>query len=455
MFFQQLYLGCLAQASYFIGANGEAAVVDPRRDVDEYIALAEAHGVRIKYVIETHLHADFVSGHRELAERTGATIVIGAEARAEFPHLAVHDGDRLDVGDVTLDIMETPGHTPESICIVVTAPREAPKVLTGDTLFIGDVGRPDLAGGVGFTPQQMASMLYDSLHEKLLQLDDDVEVYPAHGAGSLCGKNISRETSSTIGQQRRFNYALQPMPKETFISMMTADLAEAPDYFARDAKTNRAGARPLGDVPRPAALSADEVRAWMDRGAIVLDVRPSDDFCAAHVPGSISIGLGGQYASWAGALLEPERDLILVAESDAQIDEAVMRLARVGLENARGYLRGGIEAWPSPATIAQVSVQELQQMMATMPALQVVDVRRSGEYHDAHARGAAHLPLHELRAAAAGLDRERPVALLCASGYRSTIAASILEQLGFRELYNVAGGTSAWRAAGLPIEAAA
>ena len=448
MFFKQFYLGCLAQASYLIGSNGEAAVVDPRRDVDEYIAEAAAHGFTIKYVIETHLHADFVSGHRELAERTDATIVIGREANAQFPHLAVGDGDRLTVGDVTLDVLATPGHTPESVCILVSG--EPRRVLTGDTLFIGDVGRPDLAGGAGYTPQQQASMLYDSL-QRLLKLDDDVEVYPAHGAGSLCGKNISRETSSTIGKQRRFNHALQPMSKEQFVSMMTSDLSEMPRYFAFDAQTNRAGARPLRDIPRPAALSPDEVRA--SKG-IVLAVRNPEAFCEAHVPHSINIGLGGQYASWAGSLLPLDAEIILVADRDEQIDEAVMRLARVGLENARGYLRGGIEAWRSAglplSAIAQINVHEAERMR---DGVQFIDVRRIGEYTDVHAFGAEHFPLHELQRAATRLDPQRPTAVICASGYRSAIASSLLERLGFAALYNVIGGTSAWRAAGLPTSA--
>lgn len=440
VFFRQFYLGCLAHASYLIGANGEAAVVDPQRDVDQYIAAAEEQGLAIKYVIETHLHADFVSGHRELAERTGATIVIGREARAEFPHHAVDDGDRLMLGDVALDILATPGHTPEGICIVV----DGTKVLTGDTLFIGDVGRPDLAAGAGYTAREMASMLYDSLHGKLLQLDDSVEVHPAHGAGSQCGKNISKETSSTIGQQRRFNYALQPMAREAFVEMMTADLAAAPQYFAYDATMNRRGATALRDVPRPVALMADEVADWK---GVVLDVRPADAFCNAHVPGSINIGLGGQYASWAGSLLDLGAELALIADNEQQIDEAVMRLARVGIESARGYLLFG--AWTRPAaSIGQLNVHELD---AQREALQIVDVRRPGEYRDAHAAGAMSVPLDELRAGAAHLDRTKPTAVICASGYRSTIATSILEQLGFAEVYNVRGGTAAWRAAGLPV----
>src|SRR6266567_1138911 len=262
MYFKQFYLGCLAHASYLIGSDGEAAVVDPQRDVDQYIAGAQAQNLTIKYIIETHLHADFISGHRELAARTGAEIVFGERAEATIPHHAVKDGDELTVGRVKLRFMETPGHTPESICVLVIdteVSAQPQKVLTGDTLFIGDVGRPDLAGAKGYTPQTMAAMMYDSLHQKLLQLDDAVEVFPAHGAGSMCGKNLSTETSSTIGAQRKSNYALQPMTKDEFVKMMTTDLPEAPAYFAKDAEINRAGAPPLEALPRPTALTPSEV----------------------------------------------------------------------------------------------------------------------------------------------------------------------------------------------------
>src|SRR6184192_1317843 len=276
MFFRQHYLGCLAHASYFIASGGEAAVVDPRRDVDLYLDEARAEGVAIRYVIETHLHADFVSGHRELAARSGAEIVFGASAGAAFPHRAVRDGDVLQLGDVELRALETPGHTPESISWLVVERGRPTRVLTGDTMFIGDVGRPDLAGARGFTPEAMAAQMYESLHGKLLKLDDRVEVWPAHGAGSMCGRNISKETHSTIGEQRRFNYALAPMPKEEFVRMMTADLPEAPAYFPADAEINREGASPLTDIQRPAALMAQQVAAYANLGYVVLDVRRSE-----------------------------------------------------------------------------------------------------------------------------------------------------------------------------------
>ncbi|HUP48110.1 MAG TPA: MBL fold metallo-hydrolase [Thermoanaerobaculia bacterium] len=459
MFFRQLYLGCLAQASYLIGSDGEAAVVDPRRDVDEYIAAARDEGLTIRYVIETHLHADFVSGHGELAARTGASIVIGSDANAEFPHLPVGDGDVLPLGSLNLRILGTPGHTPESICILIEEGSRPVKVLTGDTLFIGDVGRPDLAGGAGFTPAEMAALLYDSLHGKLLTLADEVEVWPAHGAGSLCGRNMSKETSSTIGLQRRMNYALRPMSKDEFVAMMTAEMVEAPGYFFRDAQINRRGAVPLGDIPAPKPVSPREAAGALERGAIVLDVRTPGEFGAGHVPHSLNVGLGGQYASWAGTLIESDAEVLLVTDGDDRVEEAAMRLARVGLENAQAYLSGGIVSWCDAGlpltTVAQISVGELRTMMEAVPALQVIDVRRPGEYRDGHVPGAVNIPLHELPAAGAQLDATRPAAVICASGYRSSIGTSVLERLGFTELYNVTGGTNAWLVSGLPAERAA
>ena len=304
MYFKQFYLGCLAHASYLIGSEGEAVVVDPQRDVDEYLDEAAAQGLEIKYVIETHLHADFVSGHQEIAARTGAEIIFGEKAGVEFEHRAVRDGEVLELGKLVLRFIETPGHTPEGICVLVTdtaAPDEPPKLLTGDTLFIGDVGRPDLAGGKGYTPQMMAEMMYDSLHGKLLKLPDEVEVYPAHGAGSMCGRNMSKETSSTIGEQRKFNYALKPMSKDEFVQMMTADLPEAPSYFPRDAEINRSGARELSELHPPQALTPQQVRELRDEGHVLLDVRSAADFGAAHVPGSMNNGLSGKFAMWAGS----------------------------------------------------------------------------------------------------------------------------------------------------------
>jgi hydroxyacylglutathione hydrolase len=456
MYFKQFYLGCLAHASYLIGSDGEAAVVDPQRDVDEYLAEASAQGLEIKYVIETHLHADFVSGHQEIAARTGAQIIFGAQAGAEFEHQAVRDGEEMRMGQVVLRFIETPGHTPEGICVLVTDaehPQEPPKLLTGDTLFIGDVGRPDLAGGKGYTPQTMAEMMYDSLHGKLLKLPDEVEVYPAHGAGSMCGRNMSKETSSTIGEQRKFNYALKAMSKDEFVKMMTADLPEAPSYFPKDAEINRSGARGLSELQPPQALTPEQVFELQNH--VLLDVRSAADFGAAHVPGSMNIGLGGQFAMWAGSLIPLSASIVIIADTGAQIDESVVRLARVGIENVKGYLEGGVESWRAAGlpveSIEQVSVAQLKEQLAS-DDLQIVDVRRPAEYVGGHVPRAINAPLASLDKNPLPLEKDKRTAVICAGGYRSSAAASLLQQKGFSNLLNVSGGTGAWINAGYPVE---
>src|SRR5918998_2029314 len=461
MYFKQFYLACLAHASYLIGSNGEAVVVDPQRDVDEYIAEAAANDLKLKYVVETHLHADFVSGHQEIAARTGAQIVFGEKAGAEFEHRAVRDGEELRIGKVVLKFIETPGHTPEGICVLVTDTEnssEPQKLLTGDTLFIGDVGRPDLAGGKGYTPQRMAEMMFDSLHGKLLELPDDVEVYPAHGAGSMCGRNMSKETSSTIGEQRKFNYALKPMSKEDFVTMMTSDIPEAPVYFPKDAEINRSGARELSELQPPQPLTPEQVRQLRDEGHVLLDVRSAADFGAAHVPGSMNIGLGGQFAMWAGSLIPLNASIIVIADTGAQVDETVVRLARVGIENVKGYLDGGVQSWRDAGfpvdAIEQVSVEQLKQQMANSD-LQIVDVRRPAEYVGGHVPRAFNAPLASLDKSLGplNLEKDKLTAVICAGGYRSSAAASLLQQQGFSNLLNVSGGTGAWINAGYAVEA--
>ncbi|HKA35358.1 MAG TPA: rhodanese-like domain-containing protein [Thermoanaerobaculia bacterium] len=454
MFFKQFYLGCLAQASYMIGSGGIAAVVDPRRDIDTYLEEAEKQGLRIRHVIETHLHADFVSGHRELAQRTRSRIYFGGKANAKFDHQSVHDGDEISFGDVTLRFLETPGHTPESVSVLVFDRSLGPEpqaVLTGDTLFIGDVGRPDLLGAK-MSAQELAGMLYDSLHGKLLMLPDTVAVYPAHGAGSLCGRNISSETSSSIGQQRRFNYALQPMPREEFIRMMTADLPEAPAYFSRDVQINREGAGSLSELPEPSALPPAAVEDLQKSGAVLLDVRASAKYGTGHVPGSLNIGLGGQFASWSGALIAADKPIVLVTDDDDQVAEARMRLARVGLENVASFLDGGVLAWHESgrpiATTEQISVDELQHRLDEGKAGQLLDVRRPGEWQAGHIAAARHLPLNDLLSRAPELSREGSITAICAGGYRSSIATSVLEQQGFSRITNVVGGMAAWQTAG-------
>jgi hydroxyacylglutathione hydrolase len=451
MYFQQFYLTCLSHASYMIGSEGVACVVDPQRDVAIYLDAAREHGLKIEHIIETHLHADFVSGHTELAARTGAQIYLGARAGATFPHVAVHDGLEVRFGRVVLRFLETPGHTIESLSITVTdLDRVTPgpyAVLTGDTLFIGDVGRPDLAPDM--TPQQLAGMLFDSLHQKLLPLGDDVEVYPAHGAGSLCGKQMRAELQSTIGKERELNYALRPTTKEEFVTLLTADLQERPGYFAKDAEINRTGAAALTEMPALQMLSPDELLRRQSDGALVVDTRPFQHFAAGHVPGAIGIALGGQYASWAATVLGLDKDIILIAEDDQHLDEARMRLARVGIERVTGALAGGMSSWGDReiAQTPQISAGDLAKESATT---QIVDVRRAGEWDGGHIAGAKLLPLHKLESMLDQLNRDRPIAVHCKGGYRSAIACSLLERAGFKNVMNVIGGFDAWRACGLP-----
>lgn len=455
MYFEQFYLGCLAHASYMLASEGEAVVVDPQRDVEIYLEAAEQNNVTIRHIFETHLHADFVSGHRELAMRTGAKIYIGAQAGATFPHVGVENGFQLRVGKMSISALETPGHTPESICLVVTDEEksQAPwAVLTGDTLFLGDVGRPDLSQR--YTPVQLAGMLYDSLHEKIFKLPDAVLVYPAHGAGSLCGRNMRAERVSTIGTERLTNYALQIKGREEFIQTLTSNLPARPEYFLQDAEINRAGALALSDLPALQAMEASEVKATLAEGGLVLDVRANDQFAAAHVPGSVNIALSGQFASWAGALLGLSARPVLIAETQPQIEEARMRLARIGLEDARGYLRGGISAWSAAGfpleAVAQTTVDELDAMMRRAP-VQVLDVRREPEWEAGHLEGATWWPLDNFKVSPPAIDRDVPIAVHCKSGYRSMIACSLLQRAGFNKVVNVIGGFDAWEAARLPV----
>ncbi|GIU80975.1 MAG: MBL fold metallo-hydrolase [Acidobacteria bacterium] len=450
MNFKQFYLGCLSHASYYIGSDGEAAVIDPQRDVQQYLDEAEANGQKIKYIIETHSHADFVSGHLELAKKTGAQIVYGYRADVKFPALKVKDGDELMVGKVKLKFLETPGHTPEAITVLAqdTENPDAPlKMFTGDTLFIGDVGRPDLVGSKGYTAEQMASMLYDSLHNKILQLPDDTEVYPAHGAGSLCGKSLAKETWSTLGEQKKVNYALKPMTKEEFIKLVTADQPEIPMYFPKSAARNLEGAPSLEELPRPKQMDTEEVMKF--EGAI-LDVRSNAEYGEGHISNSINIGLGGQFASWAGTLIPIGTPIVIVAKTKEQVDEAFMRLARVGHESAVGYIL--IDDFKGEKkSIPQVSVQEAK-VATENPDVQLVDVRRVHEYLSGHAPRAINIPLHELPEKLDQLDKEKKTYVICGSGYRSSIGTSILEKAGFKEVFNVAGGTTAWIRAGLEVE---
>lgn len=459
MYFEQFYLTCLAHASYMIGSEGEAALVDPQRDVDIYLKAAAEQNLKICHIFETHLHADFVSGHKELAARTGAKIYIGAQAHAGFQHVPLTDGFEVKMGAVRIRALETPGHTPESVCFVITDEETSLQpisVLTGDTLFIGDVGRPDLSKT--HTPRELAGLLFDSLHQKLLTLPDAVAVYPAHGAGSLCGRSMRAERSSTIGTERLTNYALQIPSREAFIAQTTANLPARPDYFLEDAEINRSGAAALTELPSLPALSPAELGALLRRDAKInlLDVRSGESFAAAHIPGAIGIALSGQFASWAGGILGIHSNPILIGDTVEQIEEARLRLARVGIEDLRGNLAGGLAAWQSAGLpvigTPQITPEELNQKLrqGIWRAEDVLDVRREGEWQAGHIPEVRCRPLDTFPRGLPTVDRNRPVAVHCKSGYRSLIACSLLERAGHRNVINVAGGFDAWHAAELP-----
>ncbi len=461
MYFKQYYLGCLAHASYLLAdeITGTAVVVDPQRDVDQYLDDAARGYFAIRYVFLTHFHADFLAGHLELRDRAGAAICLGARAAAEYPFRPVKEGDRFEFGALGLEILETPGHSPESICLLLydfARSREHPwAVLTGDTLFAGDVGRPDLRASLGWSAETLAGLLYDSL-QKLLALPDETLVYPAHGAGTLCGKSLASETVSTIGFQRRHNYALQPMSREAFVRLVTADQPEAPPYFTYDAILNTKERptleRTLEKVLRP--LRLDDVLRLVEQGAQLLDVRPAADFAAAHLQESIHIGLAGQYATWAGTVLSKDLPIVILAEPGRET-EAATRLGRIGFDNIAGYLEGGIEACRlredlirrhdrlAPATLAEL-------LQAPRPPL-LVDVRTHAEWRLKHIPGAAHVPLQHLAERLEQIPRDRTVVAYCQGGYRSAIAVSLLERAGFPHLADLAGGIAAWEAGGLPL----
>ena len=457
MIFKQYYLNCLAHASFLIGdeSTQAAVAVDPQRDVDQYLEDARKWNLEIRHVFLTHCHADFIAGHLELRDRQGARIHLGAQAKAEFEFTPMKDGDILDLGRIRLQTLETPGHTAESICLLLYDLDESEDdphaVLTGDTLFVGDVGRPDLRASLGWSARQLGEMLYDSVHEKLLKLPDKTLVYPAHGAGSLCGKNLSAETVSTIGDQRRHNYALQPMSKEDFIRIVTADQPEAPQYFTYDAILNTKERETLEQVLRRELkpLSVDEVLALQWSGAQVLDTRDPGDFAKAHLAGSINIGLGGQYATWAGTLLDPEERIALICEPGRE-EEAARRLGRIGFDRVSGYLEEGIQALEQRPDLVdgwdRVDAAVLaDQLLSASPPL-VVDVRAPKERETKHIKGSVHIPLNQLRGRASELPQDRTLALHCAGGYRSSIAAAILQQEGFTEIEELAGGITAWDA---------
>lgn len=466
MILKQYYLGCLAHASYLLGdeASSTGIVVDPQRDIRKYLDDAAAFGLQIRHVFLTHFHADFVAGHLELRDQCQAAIHLGSNAKAEYSFVPMKDGDTLDFPGLRLQVLETPGHTIESISILVfDLAKEAANphaVLTGDTLFIGDVGRPDLRASLGWTAADLGGRLYDSLHHKLLPLPDATLVYPAHGAGSLCGKQLSSDTVSSLGDQRRLNYALQPMSKDDFIRLVTTDQPDAPPYFTYDAILNTRERVTLDEnleqVLRPIEL--DEVLRMGDSGAQVLDVRDPVEYAKGHLAGSINIGLGGQYATWAGTLLDRARPIVIIAEPGRE-KEAALRLGRIGFDHVRGYLQGGMEAlaersdlvWPTERISAPMVAEELAG--ENPPVL--LDVRNPREWATRHIEGSVNVPLNHLQERIAEIPRDRRIAVHCAGGYRSSIAASILHQHGITHLIEMAGGLAAWDAASLKVAAAA
>jgi glyoxylase-like metal-dependent hydrolase (beta-lactamase superfamily II) len=461
--FKQFYLPCLAHASYLIGdeATGTAAVVDPQRDVDQYIVFAAEHSLEIRHVFLTHLHADFIAGHLELRDRVGAAIYLGARAKATYAFTPLRDGAIVELGRIRLQALETPGHTPESVSILVfdlnVSNDEPYAVLTGDTLFIGDVGRPDLRAALGWSATDLGGMLFDSLRNKLLSLPDETLVYPAHGAGSLCGKALSKETVSTLGEQRRTNYALQPISKEAFIKVVTADQPDAPAYFTYDAVLN-SEERPTLDqalAREMNPLTLDAVRALQANGAQILDTRDATEFAAAHLLGSINIGLVGQYATWAGTVLDREHPIVIIADPGRE-NEAAIRLGRIGFDHVAGYLKDGLRSLESRPDLTvkteRLSAQFAAELLASAQPPLAVDVRAPREREQKFIAGSLSVPLNHLAENMAMFAKDRPLLVYCAGGYRSSIAASLLQLHGIRNISEIAGGIAGWEAAKLPLK---
>lgn len=459
MILEQHYLACLSQASYVIGdeRTRKAAIVDPRRDVEEYLEALQRDGLELEWVLLTHLHADFVAGHLELAQRTGCRIALAKSAGAEFEHRGLAEGDAIELGDVRIEVVETPGHTPEGLTYLVYGPNDAPgaphAALTGDTLFIGDVGRPDLAASIGFTADELAGQLYDSLFGKLLKLPDATLVYPAHGAGSMCGKNLSSDTSSTMGEQRRSNAALQVADRAEFVEFATTGLPPAPAYFAYDARQNKSDRAVLEEVVRSALapLDAAALQAAVDAGAKVLDTRPGADFAAGHWPGSIHVALDGKFASWVGTMVPPGVELVVIAEPGRET-EAITRLGRIGYDRIRGFLQGGGEALAASgialSSFPRISAPDLKRLVDDGSAPALIDIRTPGEWEGGHIDGAEHHPAGSPFIEAIDKLKGRDLVLLCGSGYRSTIAASLLLAAGAKSVADLEGGMQAWKALG-------
>lgn len=447
MVIEQIYTGCLSEAAYFIESEGEAVIIDPIRDTDKYLQMARDHNANIKYIFETHFHADFVSGHLDLSKQTGAGIVYGPHTEAKFPFHLAKDGEVFKIGNISLEVIHTPGHTVESTCYLLRDENDKPYcIFTGDTLFIGDVGRPDLSSG-NLTREELAAIMYDSIQNKIMPLADDIIVYPAHGAGSSCGKNIGAETQSTIGIQKKSNYALQPQTKEEFIKAVTKDLEDAPPYFSINAKINKEGYHDLDEIKSRGltSLSIKEFKEKAANGGIILDTRVATEFTEGFIPGSVFIGMEGRFAEWAGSLLSFNEPIILVTAKGKE-EEAVVRLARVGFDKVQGFLEGGFEAWKKAGENTDMIIDiEADEMAMDIPFdenLLVLDVRRFTEFAEGHVKDALNLPLAEMTDVAqlANLEENQNIYVHCAAGYRSTIAVSLLKRQGYHNLRNILGG---------------
>ena len=456
MFIQQFFVPGLAHTSYLLGGQKACAIIDPKRDVGDYIEVAKTMDLNITHILETHLHADFVSGHMDLSDMTGAKIFAPKVGRCLFDHVAVADGDTIEIEDMELKVLETPGHTPEHVSYVVTDRSRGPEpvaVFSGDTLFVGDVGRPDLFPGKA---DDLASKLYNSLYNKLMKLPDFCEVYPAHGAGSLCGRAMGAKRSSTIGYEKLYNSALKPQGEREFKEALLTGMPEAPDHFSRCSAINAKGPILVKDLSIPQALSPKEVGRSQGQGHLVLDVREYMAFGGEHIPGSYHIDLGGNFATFAGWILPPEKPIVLVVENEGQVERATVQLHRVGLGQVVGYLDGGMYAWAVEGlpiqTLPQMAVQELKEDFEGGGAPLVLDVRAQREWEDGHIQGAVHMPSPDTRSRYREIAPDKPIAVMCNTGHRSSMAGSILLQHGFEKVYNVAGGMKGWAAAGYTTE---
>ena len=461
MFLQRYYLECLSHASYMVADEKTkvAAVIDPRRDIDIYVEDAHQNGYEIKHVILTHFHADFIAGHIELRDKVGARIYLGTRAQAEFDFEPLGDGSFIEFGDVRLESMETPGHTPEGITLLAfdkaTDPKNPYAIFTGDTLFLGDVGRPDLFASIGVSAYELAEMLYNSLHNNLLKLPDETLVYPAHGAGSMCGKALSDEAVSTLGEQRLYNYALQPMTKEDFIKMVSVDQPEAPAYFGYDANLNRKERLNLDESIKKSmkALDLNAFLSLQKSGAQVVDVREAADFSCAHFSGSINIGIDGRFATWAGTILNKDLPLIIIAEAN-RVEEAVMRLGRIGFHNVKGYLKDGMESLKDRTDLIsktqRISVAAVDELEGEIT---IIDIRNQSEWDGGHIRGSINIPLNHLADRIGEVPVSGNVIVHCQGGYRSMIAASLMEKEGRTNVFDLVGGYQAWAAAKRPVTA--